>query len=285
MIQKALNLPFKQLLEMKTTSLFYNIPLHLTVTFKKFEKTANQNTSKKWNNWEVKRQRPEHSSLSLKTEVVTLCSAGPIFDRSSRPATGAQKCALSTLGQVRILSKRFKAKTENLNAFCLSKWKLEIIFCFMVYQTYKRKFMVKNEHSWRDVIYLCLHFVWFEFRALQNWVLFFFACFVLISVLSPSSKIKICVFVQCWKKNFMKMLISKRPVCVNTGRQNVRRVNKTTRRHDEGLQNPISERTTSFGQHLCMARNWKFLLLTWKLTLLEYTPAVQSCRGRLRRVT
>ena len=173
MIQKALNLPFKQLLEMKTTSLFYNIPLHLTVTFKKFEKTANQNTSKKWNNWEVKRQRPEHSSLSLKTEVVTLCSAGPIFDRSSRPATGAQKCALSTLGQVRILSKRFKAKTENLNAFCLSKWKLEIIFCFMVNQTYKRKFMVKNEHSWRDVIYLCLHFVWFEFRALQNWVLFF----------------------------------------------------------------------------------------------------------------
>ena len=92
-------------------------------------------------------------------------------------------------------------------------------------------------------------------------------------------------FCSVMKKHFVKMLNSKRPVCVNTGRQNVRRVNKTTRRHDEGLQNPISERTTSFGQHLCMARNWKFLLLTWKLTLLEYTPAVQSCRGRLRRVT
>ena len=33
--------------------------------------------------------------------------------------------------------------------------------------------MVKNEQSRRDMIFLCLHFVWFEFRALQNWVLFF----------------------------------------------------------------------------------------------------------------
>ena len=142
----------------------------------------------------------------------------------------------------------------------------------------KRAFLTRRDLS---LFTFCL--VWISrFTKLS---IVFFACFVLISVLSPSSKIKICVFVQCWKKNFMKMLISKRPVCVNTGRQNVRRVNKTTRRHDEGLQNPISERTTSFGQHLCMARNWKFLLLTWKLTLLEYTPAVQSCRGRLRRVT
>ena len=83
------------------------------------------------------------------------------------------------------------------------------------------------------------------------------------------------------KKNFVKMLNSERPVCVNTGRQNVRRVNKTTRRHDEGLQNPISERTTSFGQHLCMARNWKFPFVDLKIN----TFGIYSSCSKLQKTT
>ena len=198
MIQKALNLPFKQLLEMKTTSLFYNIPLHLTVTFKKFEKTANQNTSKKWNNWEVKRQRPEHSSLSLKTEVVTLCSAGPIFDRSSRPATGAQKCALSTLGQVWTVQ-TFQSKKRKLE--CVLFIEMETWNHFLLHgisnlqkKIYgeKRAFLTRRDLS---LFTFCL--VWISrFTKLS---IVFFACYVLISVLSLSSKIKIWVSVQWWK--------------------------------------------------------------------------------------
>ena len=83
--------------------------------------------------------------------------------------------------------KRFKAKNENLNAFCLSKWKLEIIFCFMVNQAYKRK--LENEHfdeTWFFFVYILsgLNF------ALYKTEYCFFACFVLISVLSPSTKFK-----------------------------------------------------------------------------------------------
>ena len=189
---------------MKTTSLFYNIPLHLTVTFKKFEKTANQNTSKKWNNWEVKRQRPEHSSLSLKTEVVTLCSAGPIFDRSSRPATGAQKCALSTLGQVRILSKTFQSKKRELECV-LFIW-IETWNFFLLHgksnlqkKIYGEKRAVSTRHDF-SLFTFCL--VWISrFTKLS---IVFFACFVLISVLSPSSKIKICVSVLWWRKISLK---------------------------------------------------------------------------------
>ena len=86
--------------------------------------------------------------------------------------------------------KRFKAKNENLNAFCLSELKLEIFFLLhgksnLQKKIYGEKRAVSTRHDF-SLFTFCL--VWISrFTKLS---IVFFACFVLISVLSPSTKFK-----------------------------------------------------------------------------------------------